>query len=171
MKLYAGKIPSLSTLLVKELTTQKMISVEAEEVPEVELDIAAVLKEFVRMDQEVNDKSKEMIERQGLDQGSYNRVRRSVAKELGFPADDPLMYIINQIIEVLLHSHHVGEVFGEDHDLRRTMKPVFQKLLSDTEELDKEVRNRIKNVSEGTQSWDIEYQKAMAQIKKAKGFE
>jgi hypothetical protein len=51
------------------------------------------------------------------------------------------------------------------------MKPVFQKLLTDTEDLDKEVRNRIKNVTEGTQSWDIEYQKMMSQIKKTKGFE
>jgi hypothetical protein len=171
MKLYAGKIPSLSALLVKELTTQKVVAVDPEEFPEVELDISAVLKEFVRMDQEVNDKSKAIIEKRGLDQGSYNRVRREVSKEVGFPQDDPMLYVINQIIEALLHSPHVGEVYGEDHDLRRVMKPVFQKLLSDTEELDKEVRNRIKNVSEGTQSWDIEYQKAMAQLKKQKGFE
>jgi uncharacterized protein len=171
MKLYAGKIPSLSTQLVKELVAQHMISVERESVPEVELDIGAVLKEFVRMDMDVNDKSKEIMERQGLEQAMFNRIRRGVAKDAGFPSDDPMMYIINQIIESLMHSHHVDEVFGEDHDLRKTMKPVFQKLLADTEELDKEVRNRIKNVTEGTQSWDIEYQKMMAQIKKTKGFE
>ena len=171
MKLYAGKIPSLSTQLVKELVAQHMIAVARESVPEVELDIGAILKEFVRMEQDIADKVKDLMEKRSLEQSMFTRIRREVAKDAGFPSDDPMMYIINQIIEALMHSHHVDEVFGEDHDLRRTMKPVFQKLLSDTEDLDKEVRNRIKNVTEGTQSWDIEYQKMMSQIKKTKGFE
>jgi uncharacterized protein len=34
------------------------------------------------------------------------------------------------------------------------------------EEIDAEVRRRIKNLEEGTATWEVEYQKALDQIKK-----
>jgi uncharacterized protein len=171
MKLYSGKIPTIATQLVKELVAQKMIDVDLESVPEVELDISSVLKEYVRIDHEVSDRTKDVMERRGLSQELFSRTKREVAKERGFPIDDPLAYVLDQIIETLLHSQNVEEIYGEDHDLRRVMKPVFQKHLAADEELDKEVRNRIKNLQEGTASWDIEYQRALAQLKRQKGFE
>jgi hypothetical protein len=111
------------------------------------------------------------MERRGLKQEQYIKVRREVARERKFPLEDPMAYLMDQIIEGLLHSQHVDEVFGEDHDLRRTMKPVFQRYLASEEELEKEVKNQMKNLQEGTQSWDVEFQKRMAQIKRQKGFE
>jgi uncharacterized protein len=169
MKLYAGKIPTLANQLVKELVSQNMIEVEA--VNEVELDLAAVMREYLRIEHEISDRAKEVMERRGLSQENFARTKREVARERGFPLDDPLAYLLDQIIETLMHSANVSEVFGEDHDLRRVMKPVFQKLLAAEEELDQEVRNRIKNLQEGTQSWENEYQRALAQLKRQKGFE
>ena len=37
------------------------------------------------------------------------------------------------------------------------------------EELDQEVRQRIKNLQEGTAAWDVEYAKVMDQIKTKHG--
>lgn len=171
MKLYVGKIPSLATQLVKELVKQKSIEVPLSSVPEVELDIAAVLKEYVRLDQELTDYTKEFMERRGLKPEQYNKVRREVARERKFPIEDPLAYMLDQIIEALLHSNFVEEVYVEDHDLRRVMKPVFQRYAAGEEELEREVKNQIKNLQEGTQSWEVEFQKRMAQIKRQKGYE
>src|SRR5690554_4389570 len=39
------------------------------------------------------------------------------------------------------------------------------------EELDTEVRDKIKNLEEGSRDWDAEYQKAMARIKRTKNLE
>jgi hypothetical protein len=39
------------------------------------------------------------------------------------------------------------------------------------DEMDKEVRAKIKNLQEGTRDWDIEYSKAMAQVKRRRGLE
>ena len=38
-----------------------------------------------------------------------------------------------------------------------------------SEDLDKEVRQRIKNLEEGTATWEIEYQKVMDQMKQRHG--
>jgi uncharacterized protein len=129
------------------------------------------MREYLRIEHEISDRAKEIMERRGLSQENFARTKREVARERGFPLDDPLAYLLDQIIETLMHSANVSEVFGEDHDLRRVMKPVFQRLLAAEEELDQEVRNRIKNLQEGTQSWENEYQRALAQLKRQKGFE
>lgn len=171
MKLYSGKVPALSNQLVKELIAQNMIEVDRGMESEVELDIAAVLKEYIRIEHEVTDRAKEILEIRHMGPEMFGRVKKEVARERGFPLDDPLAYVLDQIIEILLHSNNVSEVFGEDHDLRRVMKPVFQKFLALEDELDQEVRNRIKNLQEGTQTWELEYQRALAQLKRQKGFE
>jgi hypothetical protein len=37
------------------------------------------------------------------------------------------------------------------------------------EEIDREARGRLKHLQEGTAAWDIEYQKAIEQIRRNKG--
>jgi len=37
------------------------------------------------------------------------------------------------------------------------------------EAIDQEVRDRIKNLEEGTQAWELEYKRAMDQIKRKHG--
>jgi hypothetical protein len=39
------------------------------------------------------------------------------------------------------------------------------------EELDQEVRQRIKNIEEGTASWDIEYKNKMNEIRRKHGLD
>jgi hypothetical protein len=63
-----------------------------------------------------------------------------------------------------MHSSNVEEVFVEDHDLRRKMAVVLRKHMAVDEEVDRETREKIKNLEEGTRTWDIEYQKVMEQI-------
>jgi hypothetical protein len=169
MKLYSAKVPSISTQLVRELIQQNMIAVRPEDVSEVEADISAVLREYIRVDHEVTERAKDKMERHQISRESFPRVRKEVARERGFPIEDPLAYILGQIIEILLHSNFVDEVFGEDNDLRRIMKPVFQRFVAADSALDQEVRAQIRNLQEGTQTWEIEYQRALGEIKRRKG--
>jgi len=46
------------------------------------------------------------------------------------------------------------------------MTDILKKHMHIDEEIDAEVRRRIKNLEEGTATWEVEYQKALDQIKK-----
>jgi hypothetical protein len=46
------------------------------------------------------------------------------------------------------------------------MVEVLKKHMLVDDEIDAEVRRRIKNLEEGTATWEVEYQKALDQIKK-----
>jgi hypothetical protein len=80
-----------------------------------------------------------------------------------------LDYLLDQCIEMLMHSNNVDEVFGQDHDLRRSMRPVLKKHLAVDEELELEVRSKLKHVQEGTRTWEVEYKKIMSEIQRRKG--
>jgi hypothetical protein len=68
-----------------------------------------------------------------------------------------------------MSSRHVDEVFAEDANLRRKIKDICKKHMSVDEAIDQEVRDRIKNLEEGTQAWDVEYSKVLDQIKAKHG--
>ena len=65
----------------------------------------------------------------------------------------------------------VYEIYADDATMRRKMRDILKKHMQVDEELDEEVRKRIKNLEEGTQAWELEYQKAMEQIKRKHGLE
>jgi hypothetical protein len=65
-----------------------------------------------------------------------------------------------------MQSPHVEEVFSDDATLRKRMTDILKKHMQIDDEIDAEVRRRIKNLEEGTATWEVEYQKALDQIKK-----
>src|SRR5580704_8058914 len=168
MRLYAGKVPTIATEVVRALLAAK--DVEAEQPREVELDVASVLNQYLAMERQVNDRAKDVLERTGKSQADYQRVRALVAEEKGIKVgDDALDYLLDQVVEMLMHSNNVEEVFVEDIDLRRTMAPVFKKHMAVDSTLDTEVRAQLRHVREGTRDWEIEYAKVLEQVKRRKG--
>jgi hypothetical protein len=168
MRLYTGKVPVIATELVRALVDANDIEVEAP--AEVELDITATLKEYLRVDRELTDKAKDVMEQRRLPYGQFGKVKRALAEEKEFGlGEEALTWICNQLLEMFMHSNHVDEVYADDATLRRRMKDVLKKHMSVDEELDAEVRQRIKNLEEGTATWDLEYAKVMDQIKQKHG--
>jgi hypothetical protein len=97
-------------------------------------------------------------------------VRSLVADEKGIKVgDEALDYLLDQVVEMLMHSNNVDEVFVEDIVLRRTMAPVFKKHMAVDSTLDADVRAQLKHVREGTRDWEIEYAKVLEQVKRRKG--
>lgn len=170
MKLYSGKVKLIAQELARELIKGEHIEVEEEKQPEVVLDIESVLREYMRTEREVNDEARSLLEKRGLDFSSFGRLKRDVAKRHGFGlGEEALDWILNQLIEMLMHTVHIEEVWAEDHELRRAMRPVLRKNMEVESELDEEVRKRIKNLNEGSDAWDIKYQQVMSQIKRDRG--
>ena len=167
MKLYQGRIPQIAKDILEALTREEDIEVLPEEMAEVELDIGSVLKEYIRVEREITDRARDTIASRDLPYNQLSKIKGQLALERGFGINDEAVdYITSQIIEVLLHTVHVEEVYAEDHDLRRKMRPVLRRQMEVDTELDHEVRRRIKNLQEGTSTWETEYQKVMEDLKR-----
>jgi len=83
--------------------------------------------------------------------------------------EEGLAWIANQMLEAFMSSRHVDEVFADDAILRRKIKDICRKHMQVDEAIDQEVRDRIKNLEEGTAAWDVEYAKVLEQIKHKHG--
>ena len=171
MRLYNNQAPVLAEEIIRALLRSEDLEILAENEQEAQLDVESVIREFVRMDREITERAREMVHESG-GQLSVGRVKRQLAKEKRFRiGDEGVGYIIDQLIETFLHSQFVEEVFAEDHDIRRRLAPIIRKYGSLQNDLDEEVRNKIKNIEEGTAVWDVEYQKVMENIKRKKNLE
>jgi hypothetical protein len=168
MRLYTAKVPTISNELVRSLVDSG--SIETENSGEVELDVASVLKEYIRVDRELTDKAKDLMEQRKLPYGQFGKIKRTLADEKEFGlGEEAMTWICNQLLETFMHSANVEEVFADDPTLRRHIKDVLKKHMDVDEELDQEVRQRIKNLEEGTATWELEYNRVMDQIKQKHG--
>lgn len=168
MRLFSGKITPLSEELVKALAEGGEL--ECEDRKEVVRDIESVFSSYLMTDREVTEKTKSTLESRGLPQSEYGRIRKIIAEQKGIKVgEDMLDHLLDQCIEMLLHSNNVDEVFGGDHDLRRRMRPILKKYLAADEELDAEVRGKLKHVQEGTRTWEVEYKRIAGDIQRRKG--
>jgi hypothetical protein len=163
MRLFRGKIPIIAAEITQTLIKQQ--DIESEDSSEVEKDIEAVLKEYLRAELDLVERAKDRLEAQGLPYSKFGKVKKTMAEKQGFGVgEDAPDYIMAQIIGVFMHSIHVDEVYSEDHDLRRKMGPILKKHMAVDEEVDLEVRNKIKNLEEGSMSWEAEYERVKQQI-------
>lgn len=168
MRLYTAKIGPIASEIVRTLTDGNHIEVTS--AAEVELDVQSVLKEYSRVDRELTEKAKDQMESRGLAYEHFGKIKRQLAGEQDFGlGEDALSWICTQLMETFMHSVNVDEVFADDATLRRIMKDVLRKHMAVDDAIDHEVRQRIKNMEEGTTAWEVEYKKVMDQIRMKHG--
>ncbi|MBX3231564.1 MAG: DUF507 family protein [Labilithrix sp.] len=168
MRLYGAKVGPLSQEVVRALVSGKEIETDAPK--EVVADIEAVLKSYLDTEKTVDDKTRELLQRTGRGPSEFQKVRAQIAESHGIKVgDEALDYLLDQVVEMLMHSHHVEEVFAEDIALRRKMAPIFKKFMGADDELETEVRAQLRHVKEGTAQWDIEHARVMEIVKRKRG--
>ena len=168
MRLYPAKIPTICSELVSTLLSAN--DIEAEEPKEVEQDIASVLNQYLETDRAVTERAKDMMQARNMPQSEFGRMKRLVADQKEFKVgDDMLDYVLDQIVEMLMHSANVEEIYAEDVEMRRKMAPILKRHMALDDEIDRETRAHIKHVEEGTRTWEIEYRRVMEEIKRRKG--
>ena len=162
MRLFSGKIGALSDELVKALVDAKHIECESNR--EVAKDLEAVFSSYLGAEREIVERAKEMSRDRP---GDFGRMKKLLADERKIKVGDEMLdYLLDQLIEMLMHSSNVEEVFGEDHVLRKTMRTVLRKYLELDEALDTEVRGKLRHMEEGSRVWEVEYQRVMSDIEK-----
>src|SRR5262245_21530992 len=170
MRLYFGKIPTIGSEIVKPLVEGGVLAVSDR--AEAELDVQAVLKEYLRLEREITDKAKDLLQKRNLPYEQFGKIKRTLAGEKAFGlGEDGLEWMTTQMIESFMQSPHIAEIFVEDSVLRKHMADVLKKHMQVDEDLDEEVRRRIKNLQEGTSTWEVEYGRVLDQIKRNRGLD
>lgn len=170
MKLYRAKVEQIAREIIGQLVDDGDIEVSNR--TESELDIQSVLNEHIRLEREVVEETKDALEARKLPYGQFGRVKRIIAEQKGLAlGDEAIVWMCNQVLETFMQSNFVEEIFSEDSVMRRKMKEILKRHTALDDELDVEVRQHIKNLEEGSASWDIEYAKVMNQIRHKRGLD
>ncbi len=170
MRLYGSKAPTIAQEVVRALLGAKDIEVEDPAAQrEVVADVESVLKSYLDTEKLVEEKTRDLLAKTGRGPTEFQRVRQQIAEHHGIKVgDEALDYLLDQVVEMLMHSHHVDEVYSENVELRRKMAPIFKRHMGDSD-LDAEVRAQLKHLKEGTPQWEIEYAKVLGAVKRKRG--
>ena len=170
MRLYPKVIPTIAREVVQTLMQDGDVEVETLRIADAEMDMAAIMKEYLAAEERVNAATREALERRGYDQSRFDQVKREMADVRGFKMkDEGIEYVIGQMIEFLLISRNVEEVYAEDTGLRKKIFGIFKKHLDVDDEIDREARARLKHLQEGTSAWDVEYSKTIELLRRSRG--
>ena len=172
MKLFVKQLPALAREIVEALQKAGDIIVAKGEMQELVLDFQAILAEYARAEREVSMAARDLQAARGWGSERYAEARRMIANLRKVPLDDDAMeYIARQMIEFMMISPRVEEVFADDPVIKKRIFDILRRHLEQHRELDQEVRKRLKHLQEGTRDWEIAYSRTMEQIRRARGLD
>ena len=168
MRLHNAKVPELARQIVDALLTEG--DIETEKPGEVRADVQSVLEQYIRDEQQVLDRAKEVLQARNLPPSELPRLKRMVSQERGIKlGDEAIDYVLDQLVEMLMHSQNVDEIYADDITLRRKMRDPLRKHAQIDDDVQAEVRSQLKHVKEGTALWEVEYQRMLEDIRRRKG--
>ena len=168
MRLFSGKIPTIASDLVLTLRQDGDIEVTDDELEEAQLDVESVLKEYIRTEREIEDQVRDLQSR-GLGHTGFGKVKRQIAESRRFGlGEDAIDWIVDQLLDLFMHTHHIEEIYAADIVIRKKSAVVLRKHMAEDEDLDREVRKRMKHLEEGTTAWDAEYDIVEEKLKRLK---
>lgn len=168
MKIPKARVPQLAQEMLRALTGNNDIETEAPR--EVALDIESVLNQYIKDEAEVSENARDMVTRRGLPQSQLGRAKKQLADQRQLKiGEDGIDYIVDQLIEFLMHSHNVDEIYAPDHELRRKLRDPLRKILASDGDLDAAVRGQMRHVQEGSAMWEVEYQRILEDVRRRKG--
>ena len=170
MRLYRGQAKSIAREICERLVAEEAADITVEAKQDAEGDLESILVSYIKTEQEINNEARDQLRERGQGNDAFMRTKRRLAKDRGFAVgDEAVDWLVTQLLEMILYTGNIEEVYAEDRDLRRIINKVLQAHASVDSELDKEARTKIKNLQEGSTNWEIEYEKAMQALRRQKG--
>lgn len=170
MRIPTSRVPTLAQQMVTPLVNDGDIETEA--VTEVVKDVESVLNQYIRDEQDITERARDLVHARRLPPGQLGKMKRLVAgeKKIGI-GEDAVDYILDQLVEFLMHSHNVEEIYAEDVVLRRKLREPLRGLAREQASIDQEVEKQMRHVKqeEGSAMWDVEYRRMMEEIRRRKG--
>lgn len=163
MWLTRAKLPGLATAIVRSLLEPALIETEHRDA--VQADILAVLEQYLRDEAEIAARARDLAAKRGGGASEQSRIKRELARQQGVGiGDDAIDYLLTQLLEMLMHSGNVDEIFAQDHELKLAMRAPLRKEQAAADQMDEAIRKRMKHVEEGSSQWEIEYQRLREEI-------
>jgi hypothetical protein len=170
MKLYRSRIPTIAHAIIDTLTREGLIEVASDGRSEAELDLVAIMEEYLRRDSDLRDSVREHMADHSVPYDEYGRTRNKVAESMGHPTgDDVQRFLARQMTENFMISRWIEEVFGEDKDIYKRMYAILEAHDVDERALRDEAQEKIRNIPEGTVDYEIALSKALRDVKKRHG--
>jgi hypothetical protein len=168
MRLHGPRVPTIASQMLQALVGAG--AVECESPSEVQADLESILNQYIRDEREASEQAKDLIAARGLPQTELPRLRKLAAEQRNIRiGDEAIDYLLDQLIEILMHSNNVDEVFAEDFELRRLLREPLRHEEGAEEALQAEVRGQLRHVKEGTTLWEVEYRRMMEDVRRRKG--
>jgi hypothetical protein len=170
MKLYRVKIAPIAHAVIQTLCDTGLIEVDPEKRPEAELDLVAIMEEYLRRDSALREAVRENMSAHNIPYEQYGKVRSKMAEEWAHPTgDDVERFLARQMVENFMISHFVTEVFADDKEMFKKILGIL--VLNDVDEgaLRAEAQERIQNIPEGTVDYELALNRAMKEVKKRHG--
>ncbi|APS00188.1 DUF507 family protein [Pajaroellobacter abortibovis] len=150
MKLYSGNVTAIAAEAVR--TPTSYVDIETISPHEVIHHVEAPLKNYLTVEREVNNRTKEILNQTGQPRLQQGRVRELVAQEkwirLGGETIDGLL---DQLIAHLSQDDQVEEIYVSDLELQRKMASILRKHMEVDKTIDAEVRAYLKHMMEDSQ--------------------
>lgn len=167
MWLNRARLPALAAAIVRPLLDNQLIETEAPQ--DVQADILSVLEQYIRDEQSLNTRARDLAAGRGGSATEQARIKKELAKQQGVGiGEEAIDYVLAQLVEMLMHSGHVEEIFAEDHQLKLAMRNPLRKEQAAADQVDETIRKRIKHVEEGSSQWEIEYQRMREEVMRRK---
>ena len=158
MWLTRAKLPALASAIVRSLVDSQLIETDAP--AEVQGDILAVLEQYLRDEHDISTKARDIAAGRGASTTDAGRIKKELARQQGVGVgEEAIDYLLTQLVEMLMRSGSVEEIFAEDHQLKLAMRTPLRKEQAAADQVDDNVRKRLKHVEEGSSQWEVEYQR------------
>ena len=168
MKIPKAAVPQMAGEMLHSLLQHR--DIETDNPNEVRMDLEAVMTQYIRDEQAITESARELVNRRGLPSSQIGRTKRQLAEQQKLKlGEDGIDYLVEQMIESLMHSHNVGEIYAADHRLRRKLREPLRRALDSESNMHGQVRQRMKHMKEGSASWEIEYQRILEDVRRRKG--
>ncbi len=180
MKLPEKLIDRISDRIINELTQEGLV--EAEDVYTFKKKIVAIFKRAQEEERLLDEETKEilrtkleLLEEASLDfRSAFRAVRARLAEEKNIHTSkrERINQIANMIMDLILEDQSI-EIFDDPPNIRRRIRQILMDAVKEEEDIDKEVRERIKSYSrrivEGTPEWNHLYKKIYEDALKRRG--
>ena len=169
-RLYPGKVDEIAQRVIRGLCDKSHIEVDVSRTIDAQLDLVAIMNEYMRRDRQLRVDAKERMQILALPYGHFGKTLRILAKERRHPLGDRLqVYLANQFINNFLNSPNIEEVYEQDNTMRKEILDILDEYRVNEDEIREEAKKLIRNVKETDLQYDLELSKKMVEVRRKRG--
>ena len=169
-RLYEGQIERIAESVIRMLNEQGKIEVEATSIREAQVDLIAIMDDYLKRDRLLRDAVRERMSVLGLPFSERGSVRYQLAREWSHPLGRSVpTFLANQFIYAFFNSGHVEEIFADDWTLRLTIEGILDGFKVDEDAIREEAKLLIKNLDPSQLQYEVELRKKMNEVRRRRG--